>query len=90
MPKIKTRNDSDRMTAVRLLRAGYATVGELATMLGCSHQRLDHWRRVAGIDAQAARKTYLARAWSRLATVPRQRPATRAGTTKNGRVITEA
>jgi hypothetical protein len=91
MPKIRTRNDTDRMTAVRLLRAGYATVTETAALLGHSQQRIDYWARADRIDTRAARARFLQKVLSGLSrSVARQRPATRAGTTKNGRVVTEA
>jgi hypothetical protein len=46
-----------------MLRAGTATLAEIAWLAKTSHQRVSYWAKAAGIDAGKCRELYLAREW---------------------------
>jgi hypothetical protein len=52
-----------RNLAVAMLRAGTATVAEVAWLAKASHQRVSYWAKRAGIDARQCRERYLTREW---------------------------
>jgi hypothetical protein len=49
--------------ALRLMRAGRATMAEVAHLAGTSRQLVAHWAQRAGVDPIAARRAYLERLW---------------------------
>ena len=57
-PKTTTRD-----VAVAMLRAGTATVAEVAWLAKTSHQRVSYWAKRADIDARKCRETYLTKEW---------------------------
>jgi hypothetical protein len=60
---LPTANNRSRQAALALLREGRATLVEISALAGISRQGVRHWAITAGIDVQAARDRYLARAW---------------------------
>ena len=54
-----------RDVAVAMLRAGTATIAEVAWLAKASHQRVSYWAKRAGIDARKCRDLYLAKEWAR-------------------------
>ena len=52
-----------RDIAVAMLRAGTATIAEVAWLAKTSHQRVSYWAKRADIDARKCRELYLAREW---------------------------
>ena len=52
-----------RDIAVAILRAGIATVAEVAWLAKTSHQRVSYWAKVADIDARECRERYLTKEW---------------------------
>jgi hypothetical protein len=46
-----------------MLRAGIATVAEVAWLAKTSHQRVSYWAKVADIDARECRERYLTKEW---------------------------
>jgi len=57
--------DNTRDVAVAMLRAGAATVAEVAWLANASHQRVSYWAKAAGIDARKCRESWLTREWAR-------------------------
>jgi len=52
-----------RDVAVAMLRAGTATIAEVAWLAKTSHQRVSYWVARAGIDARKCRELYLTKEW---------------------------
>jgi hypothetical protein len=52
-----------RDLAVAMLRAGTATVAEVAWLAKASHQRVSYWAKRAGIDARQCRELHLTKEW---------------------------
>lgn len=52
-----------RDTAVAMLRAGTATVAEVAWLAKTSHQRVSYWVKRAGINVNECRELYLTKEW---------------------------
>ena len=52
-----------RDVAVAMLRAGTATIAEVAWLAKTSHQRVSYWAKRADIDARKCRELYLTREW---------------------------
>jgi len=60
-----TRTDETVIrAAVKMLRAGEATVGELAYFLNMNRQTVQYWADQAGIDVPERRFKYLERKWN--------------------------
>ena len=60
-PETTTRDIS-----VAMLRAGTATIAEVAWLAKTSHQRVSYWAKVADIDVHKCRERYLTREWRQL------------------------
>jgi len=52
-----------RDVAVAMLRAGTATIAEVAWLAKTSHQRVSYWAKRADIDARKCRESYLTKEW---------------------------
>jgi hypothetical protein len=52
-----------RDLAVAMLRAGTATIAEVAWLAKASHQRVSYWAKRAGIDARQCRELHLTKEW---------------------------
>jgi len=52
-----------RDVAVAMLRAGTATIAEVAWLAKASHQRVSYWAKRAGIDVHKCRELYLTKEW---------------------------
>jgi hypothetical protein len=46
-----------------MLRAGTATIAEVAWLAKASHQRVSYWAARAGINVHKCRKLYLTKEW---------------------------
>jgi hypothetical protein len=68
-------SNSTRTVAVAMLRAGTATVAEIAELTKSSHQRVSYWAKAEGFDPRECRKLHLAKEWHRLLEpAPRKAP----------------
>jgi hypothetical protein len=61
-----TTDEKTIKAALRMLRAGAATLSEVAELAGTSRQLVRHWAMRAGIDAGQARAKHLKKRWDRL------------------------
>jgi len=55
-----------RDVAVAMLRAGTATIAEVAWLAKASHQRVSYWAKAAGLKPGKARDAWLQRTWRAL------------------------
>ena len=62
-----------RELAVAMLRAGTATIAEVAWLAKASHQRVSYWAKRADIDARECRELHLTEEWSQLRKARRRR-----------------
>jgi len=58
--------DNTRDVAVTMLRAGTATIAEVAWLANASHQRVSYWAKRAGIDVHKSRERHLLGEWRAL------------------------
>jgi hypothetical protein len=59
-----------RDIAVAMLRAGTATIAEVAWLAKASHQRVSYWAKRAEIDTRKCRELCLTREWHAMRKVP--------------------
>ena len=56
-------NTKARRAAVAMLKAGTATMSEVAALAGVSRQVVQYWAKAAGINCAQARNELLRRVW---------------------------